>query len=140
MLTPPALRVLRLRETARLPRRATPHSSGLDVFADFGAADGQAMLDATPRLIPTGLAIETPPGHEVQVRPRSGLSRRGVVVAFGTVDADYRGEVLVNMRWPGEGDRIAQLVVAPVALSEVEEVEALGETERGGGGFGSTGR
>ena len=147
MLTPPALRVLRLRETARLPRRATPRSSGLDVFADFGAADGEALLDATPHLIPTGLAIETPPGYEVQVRPRSGLSRRGVVVAFGTVDADYRGEVLVNMRWPGEGrfrvrqgDRIAQLVVAPVALSEVEEVEALGETERGGGGFGSTGR
>ena len=117
------------------------------MFADFGAADGQALLDATPRLIPTGLAIETPPGHEVQVRPRSGLSRRGVVVAFGTVDADYRGEVLVNMRWSGEGrfrvrqgDRIAQLVVAPVALSDVEEVEALGETERGGGGFGSTGR
>ena len=144
---PPVLRARRLRETARLPRRATPHSSGLDVFADFGAADGEAMLDATPRLIPTGVAIETPPGYEVQVRPRSGLSRRGVVVAFGTVDADYRGELFVNMSWPmdeeftiRQGDRIAQLVVAPVALSEVEEVEELGETERGGGGFGSTGR
>ena len=147
MLTPPTLRVRRLRATARLPRRATPHSSGLDLYADFGTSDGEAQLDAAPQLIPTGLAVEVPPGYEVQVRPRSGLSRRGVVVAFGTVDADYRGELLVNMRWPLEGefvvrqgDRIAQLVVAPVALAEVEEVEELSETERGPGGFGSTGR
>ncbi len=147
MLTPPALRVRRLRATARLPRRATPHSSGLDLYADFGSAGGEVVLEATPQLIPTGLAVEVPPGFEVQVRPRSGLSRRGVVVAFGTVDADYRGELLVNMSWPLEGqftvrqgDRIAQLVVAPVALAEVEEVDELSETERGGGGFGSTGR
>ena len=147
MLTAPTLRVRRLRETARLPRRATPHSSGLDLFADFGSADGEAALGAAPQLIPTGLAVEVPPGYEVQVRPRSGLSRRGVVVAFGTVDADYRGELLVNMSCPmaeeftvRQGDRIAQLVVAPVELAEVEEVEELSETERGGGGFGSTGR
>ena len=147
MLTPPVLRVRRLRDTARLPRRATPHSSGLDLFADFGSVDGEAALGPKPQLIPTGLAVEVPPGYEVQVRPRSGLSRRGVVVAFGTVDADYRGELLVNMSCPMEdgftirqGDRIAQLVVAPVTLSEVEEVEELSETERGGGGFGSTGR
>ena len=147
MLTAPTLRVRRLRETARLPRRATPHSSGLALFADFGSADGEAVLGAAPQLIPTGLAVEVPPGYEVQVRPRSGLSRRGVVVAFGTVDADYRGELLVNMSCPmaedftvRQGDRIAQLVVAPVELAEVEEVEELSETERGGGGFGSTGR
>ena len=143
----PPLRVRRLRETAQLPRRATPHSSGLDVFADFGRADGAVLLAATPRLVPTGIAIEVPAGFEVQIRPRSGLSRRGVVVAFGTVDADYRGEVRVNMSLPAggrflvrQGDRIAQLVVAEVTLADVEEVEALSETERGAGGFGSTGR
>lgn len=143
----PPLRVRRLHETAQLPRRATPHSSGLDVFADFGRADGGALLSATPRLVPTGIAIEVPAGFEVQIRPRSGLSRRGVVVAFGTVDADYRGEVRVNMSFPAggrflirQGERIAQLVVAAVTLAEVEEVEALSDTERGEGGFGSTGR
>ena len=145
--TPPPLRVQRLRETALLPRRATPHSSGLDVFADFGHADGAALLDARPQLIPTGLAIAVPPGFEVQIRPRSGLSRRGVVVAFGTVDADYRGEVRVNMSYPRggrfrvrQGERIAQFVVAPVTLSAVLEVAELSDTERGDGGFGSTGR
>ena len=143
----PPLRVRRLRESARLPQRATPHSSGLDLYADFGSAGGAALLDATPRLIPTGLALEVPAGFEVQIRPRSGLSRRGVAVAFGTVDADYRGEVLVNMSMPAggrflvrQGERIAQLVVAPVALSAVEEVEALSETARDDRGFGSTGR
>ena len=143
----PPLRVRRLRETARLPKRATPHSAGLDLFADFGHDAGAAILTATPRLIPTGLSLEVPPGFEVQIRPRSGLSRRGVVVAFGTVDADYRGEVRVNMSLPAggqflvrQGERIAQLVVAPVVLSDVEETEELSDTARGEGGFGSTGR
>ncbi len=146
----PPLRVHRLRPSARLPRRATAQSSGLDVYVDFGHPGGAALLDATPRLIPTGLALEPPPGFELQVRPRSGLSRRGVVVAFGTIDADYRGELLVNMSAPGgrrfllrQGDRIAQIVLAPVALSSLEEVEAAGDlsqTQRGGEGFGSSGR
>jgi len=143
----PPLRVRRLRRSAQLPRRATPESSGLDVFADFGREDGAALLSDSPQLIPTGIAIEVPPGYEVQIRPRSGLSRRGVVVAFGTVDADYRGEVRVNMSKPAgggflirQGERIAQLVVTTVVLTEVEEVDELSDTERGGGGFGSTGR
>ena len=143
----PPLRVRLLRETARLPHRATPHSAGLDLFADFGHDGGAIVLTAVPRLVPTGLSLEVPPGFEVQIRPRSGLSRRGVVVAFGTVDADYRGEVRVNMSVPAageflvrQGDRIAQLVVAPVALSVVEQVDALSDTTRGAGGFGSTGR
>lgn len=143
----PPLCVRRLRATARLPRRATPHSAGLDLFADFGHDGGAAVLSATPRLIPTGLSLEVPPGFEVQIRPRSGLSRRGVIVAFGTVDADYRGEVRVNMSMPAggqflvrQGERIAQLVVAPVLLADVEEAEELSDSTRGSGGFGSTGR
>ena len=93
--------------------------------------------------------MEIPVGYEVQIRPRSGLSRRGVDVAFGTVDADYRGELKVNMAMRSgqpqpvsidHGDRIAQIVVAPVALVEVEEVNHLNATVRGKSGFGSTGR
>jgi dUTP pyrophosphatase len=100
--------------------------------------------------VPTGLAMAVPPGFEIQVRPRSGLARQhGVTVANapGTIDADYRGEVLVLLVNLGtesvriqHGDRIAQIVVAPVVLVEPEEVDALPETARGEGGFGSTGR
>ena len=142
------LRVKRLRESARIPLRATAASSGLDVFADLGG-EGSLELSGTPVLVPTGVALEVPAGYEVQVRPRSGLSRRGVDVAFGTLDADYRGELLVNMvlRDPAgrrhrvaHGDRIAQIVVAPVVLADVIEVEELSDTQRGDGGFGSTGR
>ena len=145
--TLPPLRVKRLRPSAQIPQRATPHSSGLDVYADLG--DESVDLTPTPVLIPTGLSLEIPPGYEVQVRPRSGLSRRGVDVAFGTVDADYRGELKVNMALRAgiaepftvqHGDRIAQIVVAPVALVAVEEVADLSATERGTGGFGSSGR
>jgi dUTP pyrophosphatase len=115
-----------------------------------------AALDAPLRLAPgeraavaTGLALAIPPGWEGQVRPRSGLAlRRGLTVlnAPGTIDADYRGEVmvlLVNLdrseQTISPGERIAQLVVAPVALAEVVEVAELDSTERGAGGFGSTG-
>jgi dUTP pyrophosphatase len=145
----PDLHVKRLRPSATLPQRGTPHSSGLDVYADLTDADGSIELSIRPQLVPTGIAIAVPAGFEVQLRPRSGLSKRGVVVAFGTVDADYRGEVFVNMSAPGaeagrfriqHGDRIAQLVVAPVVLADVVEVDELSATERGDGGFGSTGR
>ena len=101
-------------------------------------------------LVPTGLAIALPEGHEGQVRPRSGLAaKHGVTVlnAPGTIDEDYRGEVKVILIHHGDvpctirhGERIAQLVVAPVTLVEVAEVDALEETARGEGGFGSTGR
>lgn len=100
-------------------------------------------------LVPTGFAIELEPGFEAQVRPRSGLAvKHGVTVlnAPGTIDADYRGEVqvpLINLghvAFPIQrGDRIAQMVVAPVAQASVEEVETLSDTKRGSGGFGSTG-
>ncbi len=126
----------------------SPHAAGLDVVADL---DQPLELGPGDRAaVPTGLAVEIPPGFEVQVRPRSGLAlKHGVTVANapGTIDADYRGEVkviLVNLGAAPfvvqRGERIAQLVVAAVVHADVIEVEALSETERGEGGFGSTGR
>jgi dUTP pyrophosphatase len=129
-----------------LPRYETAGSAGMDLRADepFTLAPGER------RLVPTGLALEIPHGHEGQVRPRSGLAvRHGVALvnAPGTVDSDYRGEVkvlLVNLGQEpvafARGDRIAQLVVAPVARAELELVEDLAESGRGAGGFGSTGQ
>jgi len=109
-----------------------------------------ALAPGERALVPTGLALEIPPGYEGQVRPRSGLAtRHGVTLlnAPGTVDADYRGEVKVILVNHGpvavrfdRGERIAQLVVAPVAHATLQLAEALGETGRGAGGFGSTGR
>jgi dUTP pyrophosphatase len=139
------LRVRRLHPHARLPGKATPSATGFDLYA---CLDHPVLLTQTPQRIPCGVAIEFPYGYDVQVRPRSGLSARGVGVAFGTVDADYRGELLVTMWTFGaldshevrDGDRIAQLVVAPVAVAEVVEVHELSETARGAGGHGSTGR
>jgi dUTP pyrophosphatase len=106
------------------------------------------VLRRAPQMVPTGIAIEIPEGWDAQVRPRSGLSLKGVGVAFGTVDADYRGELRVTMWTFGDlddyelhdGDRIAQLVIARLALVRVVEAGELTETSRGGGGHGSTGR
>jgi dUTP pyrophosphatase len=141
-----ALKVRRLRPGARLPQRATPGSTGLDLFACIEGA-GSIELGRDPVLVPTGIAIEVPPGYDAQVRPRSGLSGKGVGVTFGTIDSDYRGEVLVTMyRFGGpdsytirHGDRIAQLVISRWADLPVVEVENLSETERGPAGHGSTG-
>ena len=148
--TIPELLVRRIRPTARLPERATTLSSGLDLYADLGG-DGETLrLDAARGVVPvpTGVSISLPPGFDAQIRPRSGLWRAGVEVGFGTIDADYRGELIVQaaLRAGGEGytirhaDRIAQLVVAHAALPAVVEVDALDDTARGEGGFGSTGR
>ena len=100
--------------------------------------------------VPTGLAFEIPPGFEGQVRPRSGLARKfGITLpnAPGTIDSDYRGEVQVLLANLGAeayvvnpGDRIAQLVIAPVAIAELEEADSLADSDRGAGGFGHTGR
>jgi dUTP pyrophosphatase len=129
-----------------LPSYATAGSAGLDLRAD----EPVALAPGERRLVPTGLAVEIPPGHEGQVRPRSGLALRlgvGMVNAPGTIDSDYRGEVgviLVNHgREPvsfARGERIAQLVIAPVAHAELELVEELAGSDRGHGGFGSTGK
>lgn len=143
------LRVLRLPHAGDLPapRRASPGSAGLDLYA---ALDGEVVLAPGERtLVPTGFALEIPPGWEGQVRPRSGLATRhgiGIPNTPGTIDSDYRGELqvaLVNLgREPytlRRGDRIAQLLLAPVPEVEVEEVARLAPSERGAGGFGSTG-
>ena len=139
------LRGRRLRPEALLPLRATPEATGLDLYACVG---GTLRLTTHPQLVPTGIAIEFPAGCDAQVRPRSGLSAKGVGVAFGTVDADYRGELLVTMWTFGDletyelrdGDRIAQLVIAQVVPARIVELDALSRSERGDGGHGSTGR
>jgi dUTP pyrophosphatase len=137
-------------EHAVLPRYASAGAAGLDLCA---ALDVPLTLRPRERArIPTGLIIAIPEGYEGQVRPRSGLAfKHGVTVlnAPGTIDADYRGELQVLLVHLGEepveiacGDRIAQLVVTPIAQAvvvRVRSVDALGDTERGAGGFGSTG-
>ncbi|HZP25918.1 MAG TPA: dUTP diphosphatase [Dehalococcoidia bacterium] len=141
------IRVKRLRPDARLPQRATPGATGFDLYACLGESR-TLEVGPDPLLVPTGIAIEAPPGFDVQVRPRSGLSLQGVQVTFGTIDADYRGEVLVTMYTVGSarsysvshGERIAQLVVSQLAAVELAEVAELSTTVRGGAGHGSTGR
>jgi dUTP pyrophosphatase len=130
-----------------LPRKMSVHSSGFDVMAAVEEPVSIAPGDTV--LIPTGFALEIPPGYEGQVRPRSGLAaRHGLSIpnAPGTIDADYRGElkiILINLGHEPfiikRGDRIAQLVIAPVTSAMLEEVADLDETPRGGGGFGHTG-
>lgn len=149
MTNPPPIRLRRLDAGATLPVRMTPLAAGLDLFACLRS--GTVELEPGARaLIPTGWAIALEPGFEAQVRPRSGLAlRHGVTVlnAPGTIDADYRGELqvlLVNLGGElvriAHRVRIAQLVVAEVAMVEVIEVEELPESlGRGVGGFGSTG-
>jgi len=130
-----------------LPAPATPGSAGFDLAA---AIEGECVLQPAERmLVPTGFAIAVPEGYEAQIRPRSGLAlRHGIVLpnAPGTIDSDYRGELKVILMNAGaepftlkRGDRIAQLVVAPVVRAEWREVSSLDETERGQGGFGHTG-
>ena len=142
-----SLKVRLLRDGARLPRRATPGSSGLDLHACLGPG-GHVDIGQDVTLVPTGIAVEAPPGYDLQVRPRSGLGRLGVDVVFGTIDPDYRGEVLVSMHTFGsrrsyrvrDGDRIAQLVIGRSADLPVVRVEGLSPSGREGGGHGSTGR
>ncbi len=129
-----------------LPEYATPASAGVDLRA----SDGCVIPPGGRALVPTGLRIALPEGYEAQVRPRSGLAlKHGVTLpnSPGTIDADYRGEIGVILMNLGQepfivepGDRIAQMVVAPVARVAWSEAEALDATERGEGGFGSTGR
>lgn len=132
-----------------LPAYETPQSAGMDLRAAVPEGEPIDLLPGRRALIPTGLSIALPPGFEAQVRPRSGLALKNGITCLnspGTIDADYRGEVgviLINHGWEGfrinRGDRIAQLVIAPVIQAIWMEAEELGETERGSGGFGSTG-
>jgi dUTP pyrophosphatase len=129
-----------------LPSYATASSAGMDLRA----AEDLTLRPGARALVATGIAIALPENHEAQIRPRSGLAvKHGVTVlnAPGTIDADYRGEIKVPLINHGSedfviarGDRIAQIVVAPVTTVELVEVETLDETARGVGGFGSSGR
>jgi dUTP pyrophosphatase len=141
------LRVARLKEEARLPSRAHEGDAGLDLYACEEAHLGPGERWS----IGTGIAVEVPDGHAGLVLPRSGLAREhgiALVNAPGLIDSGYRGEVRVLLlnTDPAEtfrieiGDRIAQLVISPVALAEPVEAGALGESARGDGGFGSSGR
>ena len=132
-----------------LPAYHSAHAAGLDLLAAVPAESPLMLSPGQRALVPTGLTIALPPGHEAQVRPRSGLaSKHGVTVlnSPGTVDADYRGEIGVLLINHGEapfpirrGERIAQMVIAPVVRVELAPSTELSATKRGSGGFGSTG-
>lgn len=143
------LRVQRIREDAVLPRAQTEHAAGLDLSAC--PADGKAITlePGDIALIPCGFRMAVPHGYEAQVRPRSGLATKfGISMpnAPGTVDSDYRGEMMVPLINLGRKAfvvepqmRIAQMVIAPVMRASIVETDELDETSRGSGGFGSTG-
>lgn len=141
-----SIRVKLLRDGARVPVRATEFASGYDIHACLHGLS--VTLSQVPTLVPTGLALEVPSGFDAQLRPRSGLARQGVLATFGTLDADYRGELMIALYCtaPGisytvhDGDRIAQLVVTRLAECSFEVVDELSGTARGEGGHGSTGR
>ena len=133
-----------------LPAYQTAHAAGLDLLAAVPEEAPIFLASGEHAMIPTGLAIALPVGHEAQVRPRSGLAaKHGVTVlnSPGTVDADYRGEICVLLINHGDetflvqrGERIAQMVIAPVSRVELVPTDSLSATDRGSGGFGSTGR
>lgn len=152
----------KLNPKAEVPRYMSEGASGMDVKACLTAHDGVGHCDVLDssiircylsarqrKAIPTGLSAEIPKGYEIQVRPRSGLALKyGVTVLNtpGTIDSDYRGEIKIILANLGDdtfviedGDRIAQLIVVPVVRADIEESVELSETERGSGGFGSTG-
>lgn len=130
-----------------LPEYATVHSAGMDLRANL--TESVTLKPLERKLIPTGLFIELPKGYEAQIRPRSGLAiKKGITVlnSPGTIDADYRGEIcviLVNLSADDfvieDGERICQMVIAAHAQAQWLQVDVLGETERGAGGFGHTG-
>ena len=147
MANTPVIRLRKKDNRVSLPAYESANAAGMDIRAFI---DREITIPPMGReRIPTGLFMEIPPGYEAQVRPRSGLAaRQGVTVlnAPGTIDPDYRGEVeviLVNLGTEPftvkNGDRIAQMVIAPVVRVELAEAEELSETKRGTGGFGSTG-
>jgi dUTP pyrophosphatase len=133
-----------------LPTYETAHAAGMDLRAAVAEDAPLTLQPASWLLAPTGLTIALPEGYEAQIRPRSGLAAKHGVTCLntpGTIDADYRGEVKVILINHGpepfvirRGERIAQMVIAPVVQARWVEVEALDETARGAGGFGSTGR
>ena len=137
-------------EGLMLPAYETADAAGMDLRAAVPEQEPVVLAPGERSMIPTGLAIALPSGYEAQVRPRSGLAAKHGVTCLnspGTIDADYRGEVKVILINLGQepfiikrGERIAQMIVAPVTRAKLDHVAVLDETKRGGGGFGSTGR
>lgn len=143
------VRFNKTRPDALTPRYAREGDSGMDLTA----LEDIILYDGEPALIDTGIAIELPPWYEAQVRPRSSMTRSGVICGFGTIDSGYRGNICAVLTYVapcGEdardkyqvkrGDRIAQLVIAPVARVELVEANELSDTVRGANGWGSSGR
>ena len=151
-MTETPIQILRLphSEGLPLPTYETAGSAGMDLRAAISEGETLVLEPGQRKLIPTGLKIALEPGYEAQVRPRSGLALKHGISAPnspGTIDSDYRGEIGVILINHGElpfeikrGDRIAQMVIARYEQARMVEVEAVDETARGGGGFGSTGR
>ena len=149
--TRPTLNLVRLPNGAGidLPSYETAGAAGMDLRAAVAADQPQVLSPGKRALVPTGFIFEIPAGYEAQIRPRSGLAFKHGITCLntpGTIDSDYRGEVKVILINHSEdnfpiqrGDRIAQLVIAPVVQGRWVEVESLDETARGAGGFGSTG-
>ncbi len=137
-------------EGLALPAYETADAAGMDLRAAVPEDQPMTLKPGERAMVPTGLTIALPPRHEAQVRPRSGLAAKHGVTCLnspGTIDADYRGEVKVILINHGQepfvikrGERIAQMVIAPVTRAELSVVATLDETQRGAGGFGSTGR
>ena len=142
------LLIKKLDKNINLPQYKTRYSSGMDLIANIN--ETITIQPGKKSIIPTGIAVSIPLEYEVQIRPRSGLAAKngiGVLNSPGTIDADYRGEVkviLINLGNSSfkinKNDRIAQMILCPIAKVEFEEVDELPDTKRGEGGFGSTGR
>ena len=144
-MTPVSVSYKRLHPAAQVP--APAHGYREDAGADLFSIEGVSIAPGATEMVSTGLAIDLPPGFEAQVRPRSGMAKRGVAAFFGTIDPGYRGELKVllhNYRdcpaYISPGDRIAQIVVAPYSAVEWLEEAELTSSARGTGGFGSSGR
>ena len=143
MSSPEEIHVRLLHPDAKLPTRSHPGDAGLDLYC----LEDRILRPGHGETLPTGVALAVPPGHAGIIADRSSMAKRGVKTAGGVIDAGYRGEIGV-VAWNltegsirlRKGDRVAQLLIVPIAAPAVKQVEALEETARGEGGFGSTGR
>jgi len=141
------IQIKKLSTSVSIPKYETPGSSGMDISAHI--ENDIIIYPGEKALVSTGFSLSIPIGYEVQIRPRSGLAAKKNITVLntpGTIDADYRGEIKVILINLGKkkfivenGDRIAQMVVCPVVQAHLDEVKELSDTERGSGGFGSTG-
>jgi len=141
------IQIKKLSNSVLIPKYETPGSSGMDIAAHIN--ESIVINPGERALVPTGFSLAIPKGHEVQIRPRSGLAAKKSITVLntpGTIDADYRGEIKVILINLGKDkfivenrERIAQMVVCPIDQVQLEEVKELSKTDRGSGGFGSTG-